>query len=482
MRRFAIVLILAWALAPRLGAQPNILFLFADDQRPDTIAAWGNPNIETPNIDKLVAAGFSFKNNYCLGSMGEAVCAPSRAMLHTGQAYFRVPLDMEGHATMGETLGKAGYVTFGTGKWHNGTASWQRSFQRGRGIFFGGMADHTNVPLAELGGDGQLYRSPSTRQFSTEIFANSMIEFLENYKEDKPFYAYAAFTSPHDPRTPPTRYREKYYAKKLPLPANFLPQHPFDNGAMMARDEKLGAWPRTEAQVRDQLAEYYGMMTHLDEQVGRILAALDKTGKAENTYIIYAGDHGLAIGSHGLLGKQNIYEHSMKTPLIVKGPNVPAGKASSALTYLLDLFPTLLGLANQKPATGSIDGRNLAPIWRGQAPRVRETLFLSYGDSMRSVRDERYKLIRYPRVDVDQLFDLTNDPNEMRNLAGAADQKPRVESMMALIEQWQTRLGDRTPLRIADPEPREINMTGRERQPDPWQPMWVIEKYFPGWF
>ena len=113
MRRFA--LLIALIVLPRLGAQPNILFLFADDQRPDTIGAWGNPRIETPNIDKLVAGGFSFRNNYCLGSIGEAVCAPSRAMLHTGKAYFRVPLDMEGHQTMGELLGKAGYVTFGTG-------------------------------------------------------------------------------------------------------------------------------------------------------------------------------------------------------------------------------------------------------------------------------------------------------------------------------------------------------------------------------
>ena len=470
-------LLFSLVVIPHLAAQPNILFLFADDQRPDTIAAWGNPHIETPHIDNLVEDGFSFRNNYCLGSIGEAVCAPSRAMLHTGKAYFRVPLDMSGHATLGETLGKAGYTTFGTGKWHNGTHSWARSFQQGRGIFFGGMADHTNVPLAEVGDDGQLYRSPTVRKFSTEIFADAMIEFLENYEEEKPFYAYAAFTAPHDPRTPPRRYREKYYAKRLPLPRNFMPQHPFNNGAMMVRDEQLGAWPRTEDEVRDHLAEYYGMMTHLDEQIGRILAVLEETGNAENTYIIYAGDHGLAVGSHGLLGKQNIYEHSMKTPLIVKGPDVPAGKSSNALTYLLDLFPTLLGLADQQ-APSIVDGRNLAPIWNGTAPRVRDTLFLSYGNSMRSVRDERYKLIRYPRVDVDQLFDLANDPEEMRNLAVEEGHQTRVSRMIALIKQWQERLGDTTPLRVSDPEPREIDLTGRRRTPDPWQPMWIIEKYF----
>jgi arylsulfatase A-like enzyme len=479
MHRF--LLLAALGLLPRLAAQPNIIVLFADDQRPDTIAAWGNRYIETPNLDRLVEQGFSFRNTYCMGSAGGAVCVPSRAMLNTGKAYFRIPMDMSGEATLGETLGKAGYSTFGTGKWHNGQESWTRSFQQGQNIYFGGMADHTNVPLSALGEDGQLHRSPPNRNFSTEIFADTLIDFLENYEDDKPFYAYVAFTVPHDPRTPATRYREMYYAKQLPLPSNFLPQHPFNNGAMVGRDEGLGAWPRTEAMVRDQLAEYYGLITHLDEQVGRIMAALGKTGKADNTYVIYAGDHGLAVGSHGLLGKQSVYEHSMKTPLIVNGPNVPAGQASNALTYLYDIFPTLLGLADLD-LPQAVDGRDLEPIWKGEAEKVRDTLFLAYGTSMRSVRDERYKLIRYPRVDINQLFNLSNDPDETRNLAEAGNQNSRIVQMTSLLRRWQEEVGDTLSLTVANPEPKEIDLTGKSRSPDRWQPMWVIEKYFPDWF
>jgi arylsulfatase A-like enzyme len=406
---------------------------------------------------------------------------PSRAMLNTGKAFFRIPNDMSGEATLGETLGAAGYSTFGTGKWHNGPQSWKRSFQQGRNIFFGGMADHTNVPLSELGDDGELRRMPPNRNFSTAIFADTLIDYLENYDDDKPFYAYAAFTVPHDPRTPAARYREKYYAKQLPLPGNFMPQHPFNNGAMVGRDEELGAWPRTESMVRDHLAEYYGLVTHLDEQVGRILDALDKTGKAENTYVIYAGDHGLAVGSHGLLGKQSIYEHSMKTPLIVRGPGIPAGESSHSLTYLFDVFPTILGLAEQA-LPQELDGRNLEPIWKGDAGRVRDTLFLAYGDSMRSVRDERYKLIRYPHVAVSQLFDLKNDPNELRNLVESGDQTSRIAQMMEMLRRWQSDLGDTLPLTVDKPEPKEIDLTGKGRSPDRWQPMWIIEKYFKDWF
>lgn len=478
---YRIALLVALVLAPHLGAQPNIIVLFSDDQRADTIHAWGNENIETPNLDRLVAEGFSFRNNYCMGGAIGAVCVPSRAMLNTGKAYFRIPMDMAGHPMLGETLGKHGYATFGTGKWHNGQESWKRNFQQGRNIYFGGMGDHTKLDLHELAADGELQEAPRSRKFSSEIFADTIIDFLQSYEDDEPFYAYAAFTAPHDPRTPPKRYRDSYYAKTLPLPANFMPQHPFNNGALVIRDEELSAWPRTPEVVRDHLAEYYGLITHLDEQIGRILEALERTGKGDDTYIVFAGDHGLAVGSHGLLGKQNVYEHSMKAPLIIKGPGVPAGGSSNALTYLLDIFPTLLGLAGET-SPDAVDGRDLEPIWEGRETKIRDSLFLAYGEVMRSVRDERYKLIRYPRVNINQLFDLASDPQEMNSLAEAPEQQSRVSRMLTLLGEWQSNLGDGLSLTTANPEPAEIDLSDRERSPDPWQPMWIVEKYFPDWF
>ncbi|MEZ5396378.1 MAG: sulfatase-like hydrolase/transferase, partial [Bryobacterales bacterium] len=395
---FRFLVLLALALPLLAQKQPNVLFLFADDQRADTIAAWGNPNIQTPNLDRLVRAGYSFRNNYCLGGNSGAVCVFSRAMLNSGKAYFRIPMDLDGEKTLGEQLRAAGYRTYGTGKWHNQRPAWLRSFDQGKSIMFGGMSDHTNVPVEDLGADGKLKSGNNERKFSSQLFADNIIDFLDNYPDDKPFYAYAAFTAPHDPRQPPYRYRELYYRARPPLPVNFLPQHPFDNGNMAGRDEELGPWPRTAVVVSDQLAEYYGMVTHLDEQIGRILEALERSGKAENTYVIYSADHGLAVGSHGLLGKQNIYEHSMKSPLIVRGPDVPAGQSTQAMTYIHDIFSTVLGLAGaDKPA--NLDSLDLRPLWTGKKPKNRDAIMLSFRNVQRSIRDDRWKLIRYPQID-----------------------------------------------------------------------------------
>jgi arylsulfatase A-like enzyme len=453
------------------------LFLLADDQRADTIGAYGNDLIKTPNLDKLVARGFSFRRNYCLGSSGGAVCVPSRAMIHSGRSYFNVDSRMTDVKIMPEVLGENGYTTFGTGKWHNKEESFLRGFQRGKAIFFGGMSDHTKVPVVDLSPEGKLVNKRIGEKFSSELFTNAAIEFFEDYKEDKPFFAYVAFTAPHDPRNPPVKYRQMYYKNRPPLPKNFKPQHPFDNGHMVGRDESLASWPRTEDVVRDQLAEYYGLITHLDEHIGRILKALRNSGHADNTIIIYAADHGLAVGSHGLLGKQSVYEHSMGCPLIFAGPGIPRGKSTQAFSYLLDIFPTVCSLTEIQAPSG-VEGMDLKPIWEGKKKKVRDTVFLSFSKIQRAVRNDRWKLIRYPKINHMQLFDLKNDPHELHNLAEEPSQARRVQRMLRLLAGYQEKLGDDLPLTVANPGPKEIDMTGRKREPDKWQPDWIREKYF----
>lgn len=475
--RAACLLLVVIASSTALAARPNILFLFADDQRRDTIAAYGNPHIETPNLDQLAARGFNFRENYCMGSIHGAVCQPSRAMLMSGRTLYRVPMDLAGVKTLPQLLGENGYTTFGTGKWHNGAASYVRTFQQGTAAFMGGMSDHTKVPIADLSSDGtKLVRRRQGEKFSSELFADAIIEFLARQPADKPFFAYAAFTAPHDPRQPPQANRERYYRSPPPLPANFMAQHPFHNGWMVGRDETLAAWPRTRPVLQEQLCEYYGMVSHLDSQVGRILQSLERTGHAENTIIVYAADHGLAVGSHGLLGKQSLYEHSMGCPLIIAGPGIPHGE-SSALTYLYDLFPTLCDLTEVSPPD-TLEGSSLAPLWRGSAATVRETLFTTYEDKMRAVRDTRWKLIRYPLIDHTQLFDLETDPHELKNLADEPNQQARVTEMLKLLADWQQKTGDTAPLRVAHPEEKQIDLSGRHREPDRWQPDWIIAKYF----
>jgi arylsulfatase A-like enzyme len=465
------------ALPQAPASRPNVLFLLADDQRADTIGAWGNPHIQTPHLDRLVAEGFSFRGNYCFGGNSGAVCVPSRAMLMSGRTWFRIDHQLEGARILPEVLRENGYVTFATGKWHNGPPSFLRGFTMARAVMFGGMADHTKVPVRDLRKDGTLGETYTAPKFSSETFADAAIEFLEQHQGPEPFFAYVAFTASHDPRNPPADAVKPYRARKPPLPENFLPQHPFDNGQLVLRDENLAPWPRSEEIVRDQLAEYYGLITHLDGQVGRILAALERSPAATNTLVIYAADHGLAMGSHGLLGKQNVYEHSMRCPLIIAGPGIPSGRSTTAFTYLFDLMPTLLRMTGAPPPDG-LDGLDLRPLWTGEKARLRDSVFLPYINLMRAVRDERWKLICYPPVNHVQLFDLKSDPHERHNLAADPAFGEHLDRLRGLMASWQRQAGDELPLTVENPRPLTRDLTGTPRRPDQWQPEEIRAKYF----
>ena len=429
--------------------RPNILVFFTDDQRFDTIGALGNKHIITPNIDSLVRNGTTFTNAYIMGSMSGAVCVPSRAMLMSGRTLFglegtgkTIP---EKHLTLPEVLQKAGYTTFHTGKWHQDKKTFARCFSTGGKIFFGGMGNHWNVPANDFDPTGNYPRQKVYRdkgKHSSELFSDAAIDFLRDYKDDKPFFVYVAYTAPHDPRQAPEKYRQMYNPDKIGLPKNFLPEHPFDNGEMKIRDEKLAPWPRTPKEIRRHIAEYYAIITHMDAQIGRVLSALKETGQAKNTIIVLAGDNGLAVGRHGLLGKQNLYEHSVHVPLIMSGPSIPKGQKRDAFCYLLDVFPTLCDLAGV-PIPGSVEGRNLAGII-SRKRKIRDTLFFAYKDIQRGVRDERYKLIEYvvKGKRTTQLFDLQADPWEINNLTDNPKHAGDLRRLRKELLRWKEELGD----------------------------------------
>jgi arylsulfatase A-like enzyme len=487
MKRFQITLLLFYSAVCSTmaadSARPNIVFLYADDQRPDTIGAHGNPHIDTPNLDRLAAEGFSFRQNYCAGSYSGAVCVASRSMLMTGRHWMRIAdrKNWKDMPLLPEVLGKGGYQTFAVGKWHNGSKTLARAFQAGASLYMGGMADHTKVPLQDLNEQGTLVNPRVGKKFSSTLFADEAIDYLKGQeKGEQPFFLYVAFTAPHDPRNPPEAYRERYYKKRPPLPPNFLPQHPFDNGQVAGgRDESLADWPRDRAVISDQLCEYYGLITQLDEQVGRVMECVESSSFGENTIVIYTADHGLAMGSHGLLGKQSLYEHSMGCPLIMRGPGIPKGGSTDAMTYLLDLSQTICGLTGVEAPSG-FDGQDLAPIWRGEKEAVRDSLFLGYQNKMRTVRDGQWKLHVYPQINHQLLFDLESDPHEMKDLAADPKYAVEVERLTKLMTSWQERLGDEQSLTVDRPRAKEIDLTGHKRSLDVWQPKWIREKYFEG--
>jgi arylsulfatase A-like enzyme/pimeloyl-ACP methyl ester carboxylesterase len=436
------------------AARPNVLVILSDDQRADTIAERGNQFIVTPTLDRLARSGTAFTQAYCMGGLRGAVCVPARAMLMTGRGLFRVNEEIGKQPTWPEQFERAGYVTHACGKWHNGRESLAKAFPTGRAIFLGGMGAPYTAPLFQFERRGAFIRHPRPAGMHTvEVVANAAIDFLRGRNADRPFLLYVAMPSPHDPRIAPARFHTIYNAKKPPLPRNFMAQHPFDNGEMAVRDEQLEDWPRTEAAIRQHLADYYASITFMDEQIGRVLAVLDETGAATNTMIAFASDQGLAIGSHGLMGKQNVYEDGMRIPLIFSGPGIPAGRSSSALAYLHDLFSTAGGLCDVRAPRES-SGIDLLPAMRRNR-QARSSIFTAYRDVQRAVRDERWKVIRYPQVDVTQFFDLRHDPLETNNLAADPRHARELKRMLSLLEREQKRAGDDTPLHVANPKPRE---------------------------
>jgi arylsulfatase A-like enzyme len=452
------VTILAALLGPAARAadaparRPNVLFLFSDDQRADTIAELGNGHIQTPNLDRLARRGTACTRAYCMGAQQGAVCVPSRAMLMTGRTLFRVDTELKGQTTWPEMFGKAGYDTFMTGKWHNGPESARRCFAEGKAVFFGGMGDPYKLPVQDFTAGGDLGDKRPSGKHSVELFADCAVDFLKRQKGDRPFLCYVAFNAPHDPRVAPREYHDRYNADRPPLPSNYLPEHPFNNGDLIGRDERLAPWPRTPEVVRQHLADYYASISFLDAQVGRILDALEASGQAGDTLVVFSSDHGLAIGSHGLFGKQNLYDHSMHAPLIFAGPGIRKGRRNDALGYLLDIFPTLGELAGV-PAPEGNEGKSFVPVLDGERAAVRDSIFTAYRNVQRAVRDDRWKLIVYPQVNKVQLFDLKEDPAEVHNLADEKDHSAESARLTALLKDWQKELGDKQPLRSVRPQP-----------------------------
>jgi arylsulfatase A-like enzyme len=427
------VLLWATGLATADAAErqaPNILFLFADDQRADTIAALGNPVISTPNLDRLVRRGLSFNRAYMAGSNNAATCIPSRAMLLSGQSLKRIDQTLMRDKTWPEAFRGAGYTTFVSGKWHNGGASVSKCFEFARAIFTGGMGDPLHTPLRNLE-DGVLRKPFTPDKHACEVFADEAVDFLSKHK-GAPFLCYIPFDAPHDPHIVPKSFPVQYNPAAIPLPPNFTGVHPFDNGEMTVRDELLLASPRSEEAVRQMLADYYRYVSYLDAQVGRILDALEASPFADNTIVVFSADSGVARGSHGLIGKQNLYEHSVRVPLLVSGPGIPKGARTDAMCYLYDVFPTL-GAACRVQAPEESEGRDFSAVLREPSLPGRELLQFSYKDVQLSVRDNRWKLIYYPKVDVTQLYDLEADPQEAKDMSAEPEAFEPLFRLAALV-------------------------------------------------
>ena len=413
--------------------RPNVLFILVDDMQRTSIGGFGNGDVDTPNIDSLIRGGVTFRNAHVNGSLSGAVSMPSRAMIMTGRGIFRIQADgqsiPESHTTLGEHLRESGYDTFGTGKWHSDKRAFNRTFADGDNIFFGGMHryelnGHVSPRLNHYDATGEYKeRAFIADKFSSEMYADAAVDFIKSVGDGgKPFFAYVAFTSPHDPHDKLPEYSSPTSTAIVTLPVNYASQHAFDNGELGVRDETVVPAPRTKETVLEQNQWYGGMINEVGQQIERLLDELTAQGLDDNTVVVFASDNGLSMGCHGLMGKQNLYEHSISVPMSIYVPgNKP--QQNDGLCYLSDITPTLykvLGVDKPESVTTKV-----LPLNGGDTQR--DALVLGYSSIQRALvwNDFKYIIYRVKGKKTTQLFNLKNDPFEMTNLA----ENPKYKNM-----------------------------------------------------
>ena len=470
-------------------SKPNIVFIFADDMTYTAISALGNMEIKTPNIDRLVDAGTTFTHAYNMGAWNGAVCTASRAMLISGRSVWDADqfrqkwmVGQELDKTWGKLMERAGYETYMTGKWHidapadsvfkyvthvrpgmpRDSRSHDGSIPLINEMLKNGKSESDikavgyNRPLTE----NDTTWSPTDKNYGgyweggkhwSEVLKDDAIGFINKTKtKDIPFFMYLAFNAPHDPRQAPQEYLDKYPLENISLPKSWMPMYPFKdsigNGPGL-RDEALAPFPRTEYATKKHIQEYYALITHLDDQIGAILNALEASGKIDNTYIIFTADHGLAVGRHGLLGKQSLFDHSIRPPFMILGPKIPKGEKIDMDIYLQDAMATSLELAGiEKP--DYVYFNSFLDILNGTRNTSHyDAIYGGYVSTQRMIRKEGFKLLVYPKLNKILLFDMANDPEEMYDLADKPEHKVRKETMFTELMQLQKELND--PLDIS---------------------------------
>lgn len=442
------------------GVRPNILFIIVDDQSPYDLKIY-NPQstLQTPNIDRLAAEGMVFDGAYHMGAWTGGVCTPSRHMVMSGRTVWHipnkpgrrnnphinnpklVPPDLAQY-TMPAVFNRAGYDTMRTCKRGNSYEAANELFTVRRDATKRGGTDETG----------------------SAWHADRVLEYLsdrEAAKDTDPFLIYFGFSHPHDTRDGKPELLAKYGAvnhadenslppahpKQPGLPVNYLPAHPFDNTHMTVRDEVAvsGVWARRDKRtIRNELGREFACGENIDIQIGRVLKKLEAMDELDNTYIFYTADHGMAIGRHGLQGKQNLYQHTWRVPFIAKGPGVQPGVRAEGNIYLLDVLTTLCDLAGiDAPKTS--EGISFKPVLEGNRNSVRDVLYGVYcggaKPGMRCIKSGNWKLLKYdsPRDGVreTQLFNLDENPLEFLD----QHHDSRVTSLTGLApERYQVNL------------------------------------------
>ena len=443
------------------STRPNILFLMADQHRGDCLGCAGNRVIKTPHLDSIAAEGVVFSRAYT----STPSCTPARSAILTGLSPWHHGMLGYGRVAgkypfeLPQALRDAGYYTFGIGKMHwypqkklrgyYGTLVDESGRVETKGFisdyrqWFKQQAPDLNPDATGIGWND--YRTKAyvlpERLHPTTWTANRAVEFIEKYDRPEPFMLKVSFARPHSPYDPPKRFMDMYNEEDMPAPvvgdwtARYAPHKEPPNPSLWHGD--LGV-----EQAKKSRRGYYGSVTFIDEQIGRILAALQKRGMYDNTLIIFFADHGDMLGDHYLWRKTYAYEGSARIPMLLRWPknmgmDRQRGKTLSQPVEIRDVLPTFLDAAGA-PVPDHLDGKSMLELVRGNTKGWREFIDLEHSmcyskDHWNALTDGKFKYIYYAYDGREELFDLVNDPNELHNLSADPANK-------SALLQWRQRM------------------------------------------
>ena len=424
----------------------NVLFLFPDQMRAQAMGCMGNPDVKTPNLDRLAAEGVLFRNHFA----NSPVCCPARAIILTGKYAHTngmIANDLrlrESETSVAELFAEAGYRTGFVGKWHLDGGprqpGWIPPGARRQGFEFWAANEVSHAHF-----DTHYFRDDPEpipiKSFETSAWTDIGIEFLRETERDaRPFFLTVQMGPPHDPYIAPDEYMALYDPDALTLRPNF------DGDTS---DRELEPSPYVKTPGRKEIAAYYAMVTAVDDQVGRILGELDELGLRDNTIVIVSSDHGDMLGSHGTRLKRKPWEESIRVPGIVRHPGAPAGRETDALFSHVDIAPTLLSLCGL-PVPPEMQGASLAPVVLGQAESGPSAAYFQIfgpfiaGGVERGWRGLRTDRFMYARTQDAPwlLYDLEADPYELKNLVADPEAGPTLGELDAELTRWMERTGD----------------------------------------
>lgn len=456
----ALLFVMLSQISLKASEQYNILFLFSDDHAYDAIGLMSDGYVQTPTMDQLATEGVYFEHAYNMGAWRGAVCVASRSMLNAGKSLWNAKRlfnskQLSNEDFWSQRMQRAGYTTFFAGKWHVKGYDVEPLFEH-CGIIRGGMpntsGDHNRpiegTPDTWFASDPKFEGYWEGGKHWSEVTADDTIKFLKQQgcaADGKPFFAYVAFNAPHDPRQSPQEDLDRYPVESVPLPKSYMPSYPYakEIGCWKVRAEGMAPRPRTEFSIKTHRREYYALISHLDTQLGRIIDELKKQGLYEKTIIIYTADHGLSLGNHSFMAKQNMYDHSLSSPFIISGPQIPKGVRSKERIYIQDVVPTTLELAGvSKSDFADVEYESLLPLGTDGSSGHSAPIYGAYKNLSRCIVKDQWKLIYYPQADKFRLFDLEKDPNERSDVSENPENQPIMQKLINLLIEQQKKLGD----------------------------------------